>query len=79
MAEALIIRSVLASSSIPSVIEEEHASMFGYPTDPTGVTVKVEKSRRDEAEEALDFKGVEGVDFGWDLGEEGEGSETETP
>ena len=29
--------------------------MFGYPTDPTGVSVKVERSRRAEAEEALDF------------------------
>jgi hypothetical protein len=70
--KALIIRSVLASSGIPSLIEGEHASTFGFPL--AGVAgfakVLVKESQRKAAREALAFEGIEGVELGWDIGEE---------
>lgn len=69
---ALLVRSVLASSGIPSLIEGEHASTFGIPLLGVAGLAKVltRKTQLEEAREALLYEGVEGVEFGWDLGEE---------
>jgi hypothetical protein len=70
--KGLIIRSVLASSGIRATLDGENASTFGIPLGGLAgfVKVLVEKSRRREAREALEFEKVEGLDFGWDIGEE---------
>ena len=63
---------MLASSGIPSLIEGEHASTFGIPLLGVAGLAKVltRETQLEEAREALRYEGVEGVEFGWDLGEE---------